>query len=262
MLVLGDCLFTHGAVRSGGLLLLPAEDCRDGELHRQPPPLRLPDDTPLNEWAMRLNEWKQRQVSWFEAFPKWVQFEGGERWRGGQPLMMPSLSGCRVMIDGYLQQGNMAILDEDVAAYLSRNGCRRLFAGHQPHGQCPGVLRHPRSGITVVVADTSFSDGKADKSANAADTRGAAVSTVLVTRNSTRVAGVLADGTCHRYELQLQRTQDSPLDALVGCRFTDGSWGKTVVGEQLQLCRGEGFVQHLQLVPLQEAIVQLDDIFK
>mmetsp|Transcript_94188 Transcript_94188/g.155736 ORF Transcript_94188/g.155736 Transcript_94188/m.155736 type:complete len:494 (+) Transcript_94188:139-1620(+) len=272
MLVIGDCLFIHGAVTSKGLLLVPAEDCRDGAFLGQPPPLRLPDSTPVCAWADELNAWKARQLRLFEAFPYFRQNGADgidtsvERWRGGQPLMMPSLSGAHIITDGFLKGGNCAPLDEDVEAYLAREGIRRVVAGHQPQGQCPGVTRCPKTGVVVLVADTSFSDVSADKSRNPADNRGRAISTVVITRSTTSVQGVLADGTAHGYELQADEKADRMPEAFIGRRFADDSWGKTLVERApgwraLQLCRGEGFRQHFELVDLASARERLDPAY-
>jgi len=243
MLLIGDCVFIHGAILSRGLLLLPAEDCRDGALEGQPPPLRLPKSTPLEDWAAELNGWKVRQLRLFEAYPHFQKDKevAGQRWRGGQPLMMPSLAGCHVVTDGFLVRGNGAPLDSDVAEYLASNGVRRVFAGHQPQGQSPGVVRNPETGITVLVADTSFSDMAADKSRNPADNRGAAVSMVTVRWDRTVVQGQLADGSEHRFTLHLDWAADDPAAALVGRQLNNYSWGRTVVKGQLQTCYGEGF---------------------
>lgn len=256
MLVIGDCLFIHGAVRSRGLLLVPAEEAsRDGSLERQAPPLRLPSCTTLDDWAAELNAWKARQLRLFEAFPKFQQAKPAvdgdhgsiavcllsERWRGGQPLMMPSLVGCFVVTDSFLENGNGAPLDEDVAEFLTKNGVRRVFAGHQPQGQSPGVTRHLRTGITVLVADTSFSDLGADKSKNPANCRGAAVSSVMIFADRTEVSGLLADCSPHGYTLHVASGCDDEASAMIGRQFDDFSWGKTVVYGQLQTCFAEGY---------------------
>lgn len=262
MVIIGDSLFVHGAVLSKGLLLVPAEDCRDGHAEGQPPPLRLADSTPLEVWAEELNSWKSRQLRLFEAFPhfqKDVVGAAGQRWRGGQPLMFPSLAGCHVMTDGFLKNGNGAPLDEDVEEYLARNGINRIFAGHQPQGQSPGVVRNPRSGILLIVADTTFSDVQADKSRNPADTRGGAVSVVRANKTATTITGVLADGTEHGFTLNSNWDEDTPVARLIGRQFCDSSWGRTVVAGQLQTCRGEGFKLHHALVDPAEAETILAD---
>jgi len=254
MVVIGDCLFVHGALRSRGLLLVPAEDCRDGKSEGQPPPLRLPESTTLEEWAAELNQWKARQLRWFEAFPRFVH-DGDSRWRGGMPLMMPSLVGCRVMIDGFLQGGNCAALEPDVAEYLSRHGIRRIFTGHQPVGQSPAVMR--TGDIVVMAVDTSFSNPQAAAtSANPADCRGCAVSTVTIEAKSTQVSGILSDGTEHGFCLPLD--EEACPDAMyIGHSFADGSWGRTMVDGQVQTCRGEGFNLLYDLLSPSQAAAQL-----
>lgn len=259
MTVIGDCLFVHGAVLSSNLLLVPAEEICDGSVEMQPPPLRLPDATPIEAWAADLNDWKARQVRLFEAFPRFQPLGSGgsARWRGGEPLMMPSLSGCRVVTDGFLRDGNGAALDADVAAYLARNGIRRVFSGHQPQGQSPGVTRCVEQQITVLVADTSFSDVSADKAGNPANNRGVALSSVEVTDTHTTVRGVLADGTAHGYVLHVDWERDDVASSLIGRQFSDMSWGRTVIGGQVQTCYGQGFRLTYLLLDPHDALARL-----
>eukprot|EP00929_Paragymnodinium_shiwhaense_P003487 TRINITY_DN104022_c0_g1_i1.p1 TRINITY_DN104022_c0_g1~~TRINITY_DN104022_c0_g1_i1.p1 ORF type:complete len:518 (-),score=78.16 TRINITY_DN104022_c0_g1_i1:52-1605(-) len=265
MLLIGDSVFVHGGITEEGLLLLPAEDCRDGVRETQPPPLRLPRSTGIDIWAAELNAWKARQLRLYEAFPYFQRSEGPQgqqhRWRGGVPLMMPSLSGCHVMTSGYLKGGNCAEIEDAVAAYLAENGIQRVFSGHQPHGQSPGVIRCTSKRVVVFVADTSFSDVKADKSCNPADCRGHAVSTVSVRSGSTTVSGVLADGTAHGFVLRTNWDDDEESASFVGRMFSDGSWGKTVVDGRIQTCKGEGFVLKLALLTCDEARAAMQPSF-
>mmetsp|Transcript_41092 Transcript_41092/g.92259 ORF Transcript_41092/g.92259 Transcript_41092/m.92259 type:complete len:510 (-) Transcript_41092:75-1604(-) len=256
MVVIGDCVFVHGALRSHGLLLVPAEDCRDGASEGQPPPLRLPETTSLEDWAEELNQWKARQLRLFEAFPRFVH-DGSMRWRGGMPLMMPSLVGCRVMIDGFLQGGNCAVLEPDVAAYLARHGIRRVFTGHQPVGQSPAVMR--TGDIVVMAADTSFSDPTAAAtSTNPADCRGRALSTVTIDAKSIEVSGILSDGTEHGFRISMDEDPANQDARFIGRRFADQSWGRTMVEGQVQTCRGEGFDLLFNLLPPSEAAASMN----
>jgi len=248
ILIIGDSVFLHGGFKSEHLLRLPSEEIRDGSLARQPPTLRLPDSTSLEQWAAELNAWKTRQLRLFETFPRWKSLVsdgpatvGSERWRGGQPLMMPALTGCHLMTDGMFVKGNPHPLEDDVATYLIRNGIRRVFVGHQPAGWSPAITRRVPERITVVNGDTSFSDVKCDKSRNAADMRGIAFSRIVITREKTAVSGQLPDGTPHGFGLHVDWAKDSPTAALVGCQFDDESWGRTVVAGQLQTFHAEGF---------------------
>eukprot|EP00927_Polykrikos_kofoidii_P003908 TRINITY_DN11567_c0_g1_i1.p1 TRINITY_DN11567_c0_g1~~TRINITY_DN11567_c0_g1_i1.p1 ORF type:complete len:702 (-),score=136.39 TRINITY_DN11567_c0_g1_i1:123-2228(-) len=266
MLVIGDCLFVHGNVSSDSLLRLPAEDCRDGDLTAQPPPLMLPRSTPLEVWVAEMNSWKDRQLRCFESFPYFRTLTNRhgvkERWRGGQPLMMPSLSGCLVITEKTLDHGNCVPVDAGVAAYMVQNRIRRIFTGHTPHGQSPGVVREPSTGVTLLCADTSYSNPEAENSENPLDKRGAAVSVVRITAGTTIVDGVLADGvTPHGYVLRAAAAEwscEEPAAALVGRRLVDGSWGKTVVDGQLQTQHGEGFKLNLATRDVTSARRDLD----
>jgi hypothetical protein len=114
-----------------------------------------------------------------------------------------------------------------------------VVAGHQPHGDCPCVTR---SGlVTVITADTSYSQ-MGHMSAWGADDRGEkAVSEVLVYMDgSIEVHGVLADGSNIAYTL----AADGRGDRFVGRQLSNGYWVKArTVGDNNEyvLCIGEGF---------------------
>lgn len=69
-----------------------------------------------------------------------------------------------------------------------------MVSGHQPHGDCPTVIRS--GAITVITADTSYSQ-MGHKSSWGVDNRGVhAVSEVILYRDgSSEVHGILAAGT-------------------------------------------------------------------
>merc|ERR1712190_514029 len=112
----------------------------------------------------------------------------------------------------------------------------------------PGVTRNPGVGITVLLADTTFSDMAADKSSNPANSRGAAVSVVTVRHDRTIVQGLLTDGSEHGFTLHLDWAADDPAAALVGRQLQDSSWGRTVINGQLQTCYGKGFTLRHELL--------------
>ena len=145
-------------------------------------------------------------------------------------------------------------MPSDVMLKLNRGGVHRLIVGHTPHGTCPTVIRSGgpgmhAPGITVVMADTSFSDMAA------ADNRGGAVAEVQVRSGDVvRVHGVLQDGTTH-YDYIVQD------DLLVGMQEPTGRMelsgsevkmtetaGRRFVkaplkhGEEYLMCHVSGFV--------------------
>jgi len=273
LVIIGDCLFLPGALLSRGLLLLPAEDTRDGCPAAQPPPVRLSDTTPLETWASELNAWKVRQLRIFEAHPLFRHSPSGERWRGGGPLMMPALSGCHIATDGYLKDNTAVPLEDDVARYLSKQGIRRLFVGGQPHGQCPGVMRIPHSGLTVLIGSTTHSPDAGSASrppvSLAGEGRrplGSAACTVTIQGHETIVEGALADGAAHGYTLSTDWSREEGAATIVGRRLVDGSWGQTVTTSGQVVIRRAGreaeFTHDgIDMVSLVEAHSRLDPIY-
>ena len=67
-----------------------------------------------------------------------------------------------------------------------------------------------RDKITVVIADTSYSDMKADKSDNIANNRGSAYASVQLTATAICVEGALADGTAHGFTINTDANQVRP----------------------------------------------------
>ena len=80
--------------------------------------------------------------------------------------------------------------------WLIDAGASRVCVGHMPRGQCPAVIRTEDDALLVTLADTSYSDVKADRSIGIADMRGQARAMVCPTARTTEVRGVLADGSC------------------------------------------------------------------
>ena len=109
--------------------------------------------------------------------------------------------------------------------------------GHQPHGDCPCVIR---SGpVTVITADTSYSQMGHD-SAWGKDNRGTnAVSEVLLYADgSSEVHGRLRDGEIFAYKLGVGG------DMFVGRQLSDGYWVKAkIIGAEPEylLVLGQGF---------------------
>ena len=105
-------------------------------------------------------------------------------------------------------------------------------------GKCPAVIRDK---ITVVMADTSYSDVKADKSANIANNRGRAHASVLLTDTSIRVDGTLEDGTKHGFQISADAAQDVVPDCYVGRMNGEGLFVKTTIGDDVVLLAGNEF---------------------
>ena len=95
-------------------------------------------------------------------------------------------------------------------------------AGHQPHGDCPCVIR--TGPVTVITADTSYSE-MGHKSEWGTDNRGVnAISEVLLYADGTsEVHGFLADGSPIAYQLGVAG------DDYVGHQLGNGYWVKAKV---------------------------------
>lgn len=66
----------------------------------------------------------------------------------------------------------------ELVHYLLSSGVNRVIVGHTPHGNCPTVIPHGE-GLTVIMADTSFSQMKSNL-AYLGDNRGDAVCDIAI----------------------------------------------------------------------------------
>ena len=123
------------------------------------------------------------------------------------------------------------------AAMLTQTIRTCACTGHQPHGDCPCVMRC--GPVTVITADTSYSDMGHD-STWGKDNRGVnAVNEVLLYADGTsEVHGRLKDGENFAYKL------GAGGDKFVGRQLSNGFWVKArILGAEPEylLVRGEGF---------------------
>jgi len=183
--VFGEHLFVHGAVNGANVGTVPGSTKR---MER------------AEEWVEALNAWCRQEVADFVSDP----YSGKNgRDRKGSGLMDYGVpggnGGATVVYSHNLRNGNGAHLAPEVRAYLGASGIKSVITGHQPHGDCPQVIR---SGlVTAISADTSYSQ-MGHKSAWGVDNRGEAVSEVLLYADGgSEVHGVLADGSKVRYRL-------------------------------------------------------------
>jgi len=236
-LVLGDTLFVHGGFHEAVLEKVPGRDnCGHSESGGA---ANLMGD--IKQWAEDLNAWKDAQLDEFVRQPAWCQDSNGKRTRGAEDLILYGTPGyhgnATVVYFNPFKDGNPQLLPSHVEDYLKNNGIKRIISGHQPHGQSPTVVRHPRTGLLTVTADTSYSNPAAEKLFNEANNRGAVTSIVRLEGDWLEIAGTLSDGKRHRCRLHTKDEMCQMPDWLVGRQQSDGSWIKTVLeGDQDKDC--------------------------
>jgi hypothetical protein len=242
--IFGKTLFLHGAI--------------DPEtMGRVPGTVRYFDK--VHEWVQALNDWAASQVKEFEQDP----YSGkNTKTRKGFGLMdygAPGGNGSRTVVyNNFLDNGNGKHVDVRVQKYLLDGQISQVISGHQPHGDCPLVIR--TGSLSVITADTSYSHFD-HKSSWGVDNRGKAVSEVVITEDlqgrhrSSHVHGRLADGTVIKYtvtDLGEVCPGEEQGDKFVGKQLSDGRWVKAKIpnpavkigleiesGEYV-LCYGEG----------------------
>ena len=223
--VFGDHLFVHGAVSGTNVGTVPGSTER---IER------------VEEWVEALNAWCREEVAAFESDP----YSGKNgRDRKGSGLMDYGVpggnGGATVVYSHNLKNGNGEHIAPAVREYLGANSIKSVITGHQPHGDCPLVIRSGQ--VTAISADTSYSQ-MGHKSGWGTDNRGDAVSEVLLYADGgSEVHGVLADGSNVRYRLGGAVGGDK----FVGRQLSDGNWVKAKTegaeGAEYVLCLGEGF---------------------
>ena len=247
--ILGDALFVHGGVYDEALGQVPGESMA----------------ADMRDWADRLNAWKDAQLRDFEVRPKW-RLEDGVFRRGGDRLMDYGCPGgannTSIVYHNPFNNGNPQQLSNRVEDFLAKSGIRRVFSGHQPHGESPTVVRHVRSGLLVVTADTSYSNMSALKLFNQANNRGEVVTNVRLRGDLVQLEGILRDGSQHHCQLHCDPAQGTMPDALVGCQLNDGSWVKTVLEDGRVLAAlGKRFQVSVQSMHPGKACLMLKSVY-
>ncbi|CAE7652492.1 PGLP2 [Symbiodinium sp. CCMP2592] len=219
----------------------------------------------FSDFDWHLDVPKDVQLRDFETRPNWRQEDGVYR-RGGDLLIDYGCPGGAdnktIVYHNPFNNGNPSQRSAEVEGFLVKSGIRRVFSGHQPHGESPTVVRHVRSGLLVVTADTSYSNMSALKLFNQANNRGEVVTTVRLAGEEVHLEGVLRDGTKHKCTLHCDPMKDEMPDALVGCQLNDGSWVKTVLEDGRVLAAlGKRFQVSVQAMHPGKACLMLKSVY-
>jgi len=188
----------------------------------------------LNSWAAsQIRDWKQRPL-WAtppvaSAYQYWSQRGGSELIAYGTPgTHFPTVVYCR-----YLAEQSMPLqYPRTLVDYLKTQGVRYVMVGHTPHGNAPTVIRH--DSLTLIMADTSFSDVKANRFYQG-DNRGSAVCAIEFNGRAWSVRGQTDKDQCIDYTVGQEHRGCDPL---VG-RFTKPDSEGKVFFVKAKLC-GEG----------------------
>jgi hypothetical protein len=196
---------------------------------------RFPD---LHAWVDALNAWSKNRVEEF------LQSQGrsyvGDLLDYSLPISSPNCmrlakDGISIVTSSWLEKGNAVPLSPQLEKFLDDAGVKCLVTGHQPHGDCPQIIRGTNA--MVVMADTSYSDNP----------RRLAYCAVNCFADRLIVAGTLKGGEKkHGYTLHYDKSKDSAQVEAIGRQCTDEAWVKTVLedGKTLLVVRGEGFQLH------------------
>jgi len=223
--VLGDALFVHGGLSNKSVGRVPGQE----NVYNT-----------VLEWVSALNAWKDDEIAAYVSQPGW-QGSGAQRSRGAERLIEYGTPADRddmsIVYHNPFDDGNPKQSSDVVERFLLDSGIRRVFSGHQPHGESPTVVRQDRTGLhqsslLFLTCDTSRSDAAAFKLLNTADYRGRAVSIVRTQGPYVEIEGVLKDGAAHGCKLHIDPLHDELPDALVGRQLVNGSWVKTVLADE------------------------------
>ena len=169
MKVHGETLFVHGALTEVNVGTLPPsleEKEKDEKEEEEEEEQVL--FTNAREWSEKLNEWKTLEMDKW-----WKEWGEGKRLdiREDTPLLpltpFPLLDygvhgGCdfkTVVYNTWLDANHHPTqhLSSRVNQFMVENKLARVVAGHQPHGDCPSVLRG--DSFYVLMCDTTYCDG-------------------------------------------------------------------------------------------------------
>jgi len=238
--VFGSNLFLHGAITEHNKGRVPGAKEPMEKVH---------------DWVGALNAWAKSEVEAFEKDPHGHAkkkpgapenssfFSGIYTDRKGGGLMdygVPSGDGVggggdkTVVYANFLDnaetplffKNNAKHISPEVQEYLLKSKVKTVVTGHQPHGDCPCVIRS--GAVTVITADTSIGQKGYKSKWGHDDDRGQGppVSEVLVYADGTsEVHGVLLDGTKIAYKLGVGG------DKYVGRQLSDGYWVKAKIAQ-------------------------------
>jgi len=207
--VRGDCLFVHGGLTDANVTCCYGRVPRSTEVYSD-----------AREWASALNRWKASQLDEWRQQPQWsappaaVSVGDAAAWAAGKVALMAGpdgrVRGGEALIDyvtpgspipscvysRHLDKRGMPMqLPPDLVAQLRASGITRVVVGHTPHGVAPTIIKSElpsdtSGGVTLIMADTSYSDMRA------CDNRGSACcEVVLLTDGTSRVHGSMGT-TC------------------------------------------------------------------
>ena len=236
--VFGSNLFLHGAITEHNKGQVPGAKEPKEKVH---------------DWVDALNSWAQSEVKAFEEDPHGHAekkagaaansplFTGIYTDRKGGGLIdygVPGGDGVQgggdktVVYSNFLDnakqplffKNNAKHLSQEIQEYLLKGKIKTVVTGHQPHGDCPCIIRS--GAVTVITADTSIGKKGYKSKWGYDDDRGLGppVSEVLVYADGTsEVHGVLLDGTKIAYKLGVGG------DKFVGRQLSDGYWVKAKI---------------------------------
>lgn len=211
--IFGKTMFVHGGVTAQNV----------GRVPGQKTPVK-----DVRQWVEILNAWAKSELEkYIEGYGEAGQAQLPPSQRAGHALMdycVPGGNeGATVVYTGYMHNGLPSSEGKEVTDYLLAGGVNTVAVGHQPVGDCPGVIRSP---VTVVNGDSSYAAsqrlGTPIQRAWGTDNRGdRCVCEILFHRETgeVKVRGILADGTPFEYSI------GESGDPLVG-RVTSGQWIK------------------------------------
>ena len=282
--VVGNTLFVHGAVDVNTMQFVPRQDTRFELPKTRAPAGKVCDD--LMEWVDSLNEYLRVGLQDYQARPMW---DTDRTSRGGEALLALQnrcavwgrsiISNCYG--DGgvvtndhaveYLNDPNRAEMEDTdpmvfenvssdpkdprVAAWLKKNGIRRVIVGHKPTGDCPAVLSSKFTGVEIASGDTSYSDTTAQ------DNRGLALPVIEIVGespvdNHLEISGRFNDGREYHSTFHRLHGKDeidvSVGDPTLGTEVDGGYWVKASCTEKYRLCRGKGRKVEHSDVPINE----------
>lgn len=225
----GACLFVHGAVSDDNYGTVP------GKAHRDPN---------LDKWIEDLNAWARGQVEEYASSEEYWMGKNTKE-RKAHALMdygVPGGNGGQTVVYGRWGDGSSNPISQELKTFLEEAGISSILCGHTPVGSSPAVVMG--RGITVISADTSYSD-VGHRSEWGVDNRGQAVSEVLAFRDGrVRVHGRLEDGA--EIDFEVNAPHQSGEDDVVGRAVGDG-WvvrAKLKEGGGCVLARGVRPVQY------------------
>ena len=237
--IFGEHIFVHGAINEYNIGQIPKNKNKI-------------DD--VNIWVNELNSWFHKELNEYINNPTVGGITKKRKAYNIIDYVIPKEKSISVVHANNLKNGNGKHINKNVSKILNKYGIKNIITGHKPHGDCPLVIRDKN--ITAISADTSYSNVNylREKNKIDGDSRGNAVSEVLLYSNGyIRIHGKYANNTKYSYILKERANEKNmELNDYIGMQLNNKYWIKNIKKDKFLISYGKDYELYEKWISLKE----------